>query len=120
MISIMNLAAAHHVSAMENQMCRQRLDKALKLYELAHQLQMREDISSPRASIIIANNVGEIHRAVGNCSKHTLCLQHLLSTMMHYFFFPDACKVPMSSIELDGFFRNILPLILHNNCAGAA
>jgi hypothetical protein len=76
LIIILNLAIAHHLSAMQNQNCRRRLQKALQLYELAHHLQMEEeDICSPRATMIIANNVGEIHRALDNQSKRTICLQ---------------------------------------------
>jgi hypothetical protein len=115
-IIILNLAMAHHLSAIQQQLCRRRLQKALQLYELAHQLQLEEDICSPRATLIVANNVGEIHRAVGNHAKHAKCLQHLLSTMMYMI----DCRIPASSIELEGFFRNTSQLILHNNCAGAA
>jgi tetratricopeptide (TPR) repeat protein len=117
LIIILNLAMAHHLSAMQNQNCRRRLQKALQLYELAHRLQMeKEDICSPRATMIIANNVGEIHRAVDNQSKHAMCLQHLLSTMMYMI----DCKIPVSTVELEGFVRNTSQLILNNNCAGAA
>lgn len=116
LIIILNLAMAHHMSAIEHDHCRKRLQKALQLYELAHQLQLEEEVCSPRATIIIANNVGEIHRAVKNYNKHTMCLQHLLSTMMYMI----DCRVPVSSIELEGFFRNTSQLILHSNCASAA
>lgn len=116
LIIILNLAMAHHLSAIQHNHCRRRLQKALQLYELAHQLQMEEEIYSPRATMIIANNVGEIHRAVNNHNKHAMCLQHLLSTMMYMI----DCRIPVSSIELEGFFRNTSQLILHNNCASAA
>jgi len=116
LIIILNLAMAHHLSAIQHDHCRKRLQKALQLYELAHQLQMEEEIYSPRATMIIANNVGEIHRAVNNHNKHAMCLQHLLSTMMYMI----DCRIPVSSIELEGFFRNTSQLILHNNCASAA
>jgi hypothetical protein len=49
--------------------------------------------------MIIANNVGEIHRAVDNQSKHAMCLQHLLSTMMYMIDY----KIPVSTVELEGF-----------------
>jgi len=116
LIIILNLAMAHHLSAIQHNHCRKRLQKALQLYELAHQLQLEEEIYSPRATMIIANNVGEIHRAVHNYNKHSMCLQHLLSTMMYMI----DCRIPVSSIELEGFFRNTSQLILHNNCASAA
>jgi hypothetical protein len=116
LIIILNLAMAHHLSAIENGLCRRRLQKGLHLYELAHQLQMDEGICSPQATMIIANNVGEIHRAVNNHSKHAMCLQHLLSTMM-YMVDNQATE---NTAEWDGFLRNTSQLILHNNCAGAA
>jgi hypothetical protein len=120
LIIIFNLALAHHLSAIQQQMCRRRLQKALQLYELAYQLQLEEQqeqqVSSLRFTMIIANNLGEIHRAVNNNSKHVMCLQHLLSTMMYLV----DCRIPADSIELDGFFRNTLQLILKNKCASAA
>jgi TPR repeat protein len=116
LIILLNLAMAHHLSAIHQQLCRRRLQKALQLYELAHQLQLEEGICSPRATLIVANNVGEIHRAVENHAKHAMCMQNLLSTMMYMI----DCRIPASSIELEGFFRNTSQLILHNNCAGAA
>lgn len=116
LIIILNLAMAHHVSAIEKQLCRKSLQKALQLYELAHQLQLEEYICSPRATMIIANNVGEIHRAVENRSKHNMCLQHLLSTMMYMI----DNGIPTVSLEFEGFFRNTTQLILHDHCAGAA
>lgn len=116
LVIILNLAMAHHLSAIQQNHCRLRLQKALQLYELAHQLQLEKEIYSPRATMIIANNVGEIHRAVQNHNKHAMCLQHLLSTMMYMI----DCRIPVSSIELEGFFRNTSQLILHKNCASAA
>ena len=116
LVIILNLAMAHHLSAIEHGYCRKGLQKALHLYELAHELQLVEEIYSPRGTMIIANNVGEIHQAVKNHAKHTMCLQHLLSTMMYMI----DCRIPTSSVELEGFFRNTTQLILHNNCASAA
>jgi tetratricopeptide (TPR) repeat protein len=115
LIIIFNLALAHHLSAIQQQMCRRRLQKALQFYELAYHLQSEEQ-SSLRFTMIIANNLGEIHRAVNNHSKHVMCLQHLLSTMMYLV----DCQIPADSIELDGFFRNTSQLILNNKCASAA
>jgi tetratricopeptide (TPR) repeat protein len=112
-----NLAIAHHLSAIQNKACRRRLDKALQLYEIAYQFQSKKNSNSPRATMIITNNVGEIHRIVENHYKHAICMQHLLSTIMTSFV--DFSN-PARSTELEGFFRNTSQLILHNNCAGAA
>eukprot|EP00934_Nitzschia_sp_Nitz4_P007509 Nitzschia sp. Nitz4//scaffold83_size84149//4940//5680//NITZ4_005161-RA/size84149-processed-gene-0.49-mRNA-1//-1//CDS//3329558908//7499//frame0 len=116
LIIILNLAMAHHLSAMQSSNCRRRLQKALQLYELAHQLIQEDDFASPRATLIIANNVGEIHRVVQNHKKHAMCMHILLSTMM----FMIDCQIPAASVEMEGYFRNTSQLILHNNCAGAA
>lgn len=116
LIIILNLAMAHHVSGIQNNNNRQKLQKAIQLYELAHRLQMEERISSPRATMIISNNVGEIHLAVGNVNKHHMCAQHLLSTTM----FMVDCQGNISRAEMEGFFRNTSHLILRNTCAPAA
>jgi hypothetical protein len=118
LIIILNLAVAHHLSALQNQNCRRRLQKALQFYELVyyHMQMEEEDLCSPHASLIIANNVGEVHRALENQSKHAMCLQHLLSIMVYMI----DCKIPVSTMKLEGFVRNTSQLILNNNCAGAA
>lgn len=135
LIIILNLAMAHHLSAINTEVagsgsvCRRKLQKALNLYDLAHQLQIDEGICSPQATLIIANNVGEIHRSVNNYEKHRMCLRHLLSTMM-YMVDNHQHESPSSSDgaesqsqptpEWDGFLRNTTQLILQQNCAGAA
>jgi tetratricopeptide (TPR) repeat protein len=110
-IIILNLAMAHHMSAIQHQPNRRRLHRVLQLYELANQkLQLKENIRSRFASMIIANNVGEI--------QYIMCLQHLLSATMLMI---DCHKhLACGSIELEGFSRNTSRLILHNNCAGIA
>ena len=68
---------------------RDSLRKILQLYELSYRWQSEdqgnEQVNSLSFTMIIANNLGEIHRAVGNHSKlFVMCLQYLLSsgTMM--------------------------------------
>jgi tetratricopeptide (TPR) repeat protein len=116
LIIIFNLALAHHLSAMQNNTDRKLLQRALHLYELAYQLQREENHNgSLRFTMIVANNLGQIHRAVKDESKHQQCLEHLLSTMMYLV---DS-RVRLC-IELDGFLRNASQLILKDKCAGAA
>ena len=121
LILILNVAMAHHQSALQKKRSgnhhRRLLEKALKLYELAHEILMESRICSPQATIIISNNVGEIHRSVNNEEKHRMCLKHLLSTMM---FMVDNNVSIQNSKEWDGFLRNTSQLILQQNCAGAA
>jgi hypothetical protein len=115
-----NLALANHLAAVQNNMCRRRLQKALQLYKIAYQLQQEEQhmqqVNSLHFTMIFANNLGEIHRTVSNRSKHMMFLQHLLSTVMYLV----DCHIPTESIELDGFFRNTSQLILQKRCASAA
>jgi tetratricopeptide (TPR) repeat protein len=121
LIVIFNLALAHHLAAVRNNMCRRRLQKAAKLYKLAYEAHLMEQepmqqVNSLHFTMIIANNLGEIHRTVKNRSKHMMCLQLLLSTIMYLV----DNKIPAESIELDGFFRNTSQLILQKRCASAA
>jgi hypothetical protein len=121
LIITFNLALAHHLSSIEEkQLDRKRLKKVMRLYELAHGWQLEEDneqFDCIRFTMIISNNLGEIHRAVNNRSKYVMCLQHLLSTMM---FMVVDCHQTDDSLELDGFLRNTSPLILQGRCAAAA
>ena len=100
LIVIFNLALAHHLSSLERRCATlsqaataaRKLRKSLQLYELAYQLQLegRHDINNLRFTMIVANNLSEIHRYYKNYAKHELCLQHLLSTIMYLV----DCRVP--------------------------
>lgn len=120
LIITFNLALAHHLSAIEDQdFNRTKLKKVLQLYELAYRWQMDADdhqFTCIRFTMVISNNLGEIHRVVKNKSKHVKCLQHLLSTMMVMV----DCHQSDDSLEYDGFLRNTSQLILIVQCAGAA
>jgi tetratricopeptide (TPR) repeat protein len=123
MIIAFNLALAHHLTAIEEgPINRDSLQKVLKLYEFAYRWQSEdrgnEQVNSLSFTMIFANNLGEIHRAVGNHSKYVMCLQHLLSTMMSVVHCND--RKEDSAIRMDGFFRNTSQLILHDQCAAAA
>ncbi|CAJ1946287.1 unnamed protein product [Cylindrotheca closterium] len=116
-----NMALAHHLSAMgetkENQR-RRKLQKALKLYELSYRWHVQEEMNCLAFSMIIANNLSEIHRVANNERKRQMCLQNLLSTMMyvHMVDYNRGGEVG----EMDGFVQNTSPLILKGQCAGAA
>ena len=120
LIIIFNLGLAHHLSAIQqHNNCKRRLQKALQLYELAYQLQLEElEMSSLRFTIIMANNLSQIHRVVENHSKYQMCLEHLLSTLMYLV----DCRVVVAEqlAQMDGFFENASQLILKDRCAGAA
>ena len=124
LILTFNLALAHHLDAIESsvneEVDRSKLQRVLRLYELAYRWQVEEqDIQSDslRFTMVIANNLGEIHRIVANHEKHQKCLEHLLSTLM---FLVDCRDVDGNFMDMDGFLRNTAELILHDRCAGAA
>ena len=77
-------------------------------------------IGSLRFTMIISNNLGEVHHATGSTEKHTLCLQHLLSAIMYTV---DSNLVVLDSNEMDGFYSNVAPIMGLSNkniCAQAA
>jgi hypothetical protein len=117
-----NLALACHLKTIQKTINRTELQKVLRLYELAYTCQIKEQerdeqVCSVRFTIIILNNLGEIHRIAGSRNRYMMCLQQLLSTMM---FIVDCRENEEDSIELEGFFRNTSQLILQENCACAA
>jgi tetratricopeptide (TPR) repeat protein len=130
LVIIFNLALSYHMSSLQISsksgavgsgagVDLMSVQKALQLYELAYQLQLEQDnhCSSLRFTIIMANNLSQIHSAVGNTQKCTLCLEHLLSTMMYM------VDNDLFGAEFDdwcGFFENASLLILRDQVAAAA
>lgn len=114
-----NLALAHHLSAIQEvdeEYRRRTITKSLKLYELAYKCQTEKGVNSLTFAMIMANNVGEIHRVSKNQQKHEKCLQNLLETMMYMI----VVNYGETGVEMDGFFKNTSSLILQGRCAGAA
>ena len=134
LIVTFNLALAHHLQAQsEGSFTRKTLQVVLKLYEISysfHKEHQEQDLfdtqGSMRFNMILANNLGEIHRLAGNDSKYHMCLQLLLSATMYLVDCGGAGATnseedaDSSSIELEGFFKNTSHLILQQQCAGAA
>ena len=123
LILTFNLALAYHLKALKQEVVeRKTLKKVLQLYELAYRWQMNaheeERVDSIQFTLIISNNLGEIHRVANNKAKHERCLQHLLSTLM----FVIDCQQTSdcAPIELDGFLRNTSRLFFREQCAAAA
>lgn len=145
LILTFNLALAYHLNALSirnstGHVDRLHLQKILQLYELAYRWQTEQEhhmamgktqsnlsYSSLKFTMIIANNLGQIHYAVNNMTKYHLCLHHLLSTMM---FLVDCQQLNAftrpeqhnrkQSMELDGFLRNTSCLFLREQAAAAA
>jgi tetratricopeptide (TPR) repeat protein len=112
-----NLALTHHLSALDGNNTQKRLQKALKLYELAYSIQMTEDIQlTVLHTMAIVNNLGMVHAALEDKEKSRQCLQHLLSSVM----FLHDCNDQDSIEQMDGFIRNVMSLILMSSSAPAA
>jgi len=122
------------ISSHSNEYKTQVLQQALQLYELSYQLHVdylrhpkapdgtipgdhSRNIGSLRFTMIISNNLGEIHRVAGNSKKHKMCLHHLLSAIMYMV---DCNLIVLDSTEMDGFYHNVSPIMLTGVCAQAA
>ena len=111
---------------------RKYLLKSIKMYDVAMKL---AEGKSAWVKIIVSNNVGAIHRLLGNHNKYEIRNRQLLSTMMMYttcvvnngnnFDHQQQRDTTSSSSSttaslVDGFIRNISHLILQDHCTGAA
>ena len=159
LIVTFNLALAHHLQLVKTYASNKEggaknVNRCLVLYELTYKWQLkllcardkskdsvRREISSHspppctavtsiRFNMMIRNNLSQIHRLVGNHSKHKRCLEHLLSTVMvvtEYKSRTTMNRVVSNNtkdprhMELDGFLQNTTALILREgHCANAA
>mmetsp|Transcript_73 Transcript_73/g.185 ORF Transcript_73/g.185 Transcript_73/m.185 type:complete len:333 (-) Transcript_73:419-1417(-) len=117
------------------------LQKAAHLYQLLHySLQMHENLhdrAGLRLRMLVLNNLAEVHRFAGEPTKSTVCLEHLLHSMMYVLHGVGKSRLDghgndrdggeqqdlFESDEIDGFFRNIQasPIIAKDCiCANAA
>jgi tetratricopeptide (TPR) repeat protein len=111
-----NLALAHHFKAIESNSM-DAFVRALRLYELVHQIQMQEDMElCVLHSLALANNLGHVHLALNNTHRSKQCFEHLLATLM-YFVEGGECE---KDDAMQGFFRNAIPLILKEKVVAAA
>jgi tetratricopeptide (TPR) repeat protein len=122
-IAIMfNLALAHHLIALYGPFNRYvcTLEQAIDLYELAYTVQMNEDAKlSIEFSMAIINNLGHIHRLLGDEDRGSQCFRHLLSTI---FFFRSYGERHVNSdcCHTDTFVYSVSHLILQKAVAAAA
>jgi hypothetical protein len=125
LIVMFNTALAYHLMTIEEpNINRKKLQKVLQLYEHAYLLQVvghdggeQEQIGCLRFTMILSNNLGQVHRLAKNHKKHVKCLEHLLSTVMFLVEFHQAERLPEF---VEGFLRNTTQLILHGHYAAAA
>mmetsp|Transcript_10360 Transcript_10360/g.30297 ORF Transcript_10360/g.30297 Transcript_10360/m.30297 type:complete len:356 (-) Transcript_10360:64-1131(-) len=141
-IVLFNIAIAHHLQAVslptttpaEAEASWKMMQHGSKLYQLAYELQIKNAVRehengfdngdwngslvSLRFMMLVTNNLGEIHRLVGNIAKQEMCLQHLWGAMMYMFH--NCERVVLTQDEQDGFFRNLSPLVTPQECAPSA
>jgi tetratricopeptide (TPR) repeat protein len=122
-IAIMfNLALAHHLNAIYGSFNRSlsTLEQAIALYELAYSVHMQEDADlNIEFTMAIINNLGHLHRLLGDEQKASQCFQHLLSTILFLRSYggqhPDCiCR------HTDTFVYSVSHLILRETAAAAA
>jgi tetratricopeptide (TPR) repeat protein len=122
-IAIMfNLALAHHLNALHSLFNRpmSTLKQAIALYELAYTVQMQEDAElSIEFTMAIINNLGHIHRLLGDQEKANQCFRHLLSTILFLRSYGGDYS-DSSCYHNDTFVYSVSHLILRENAAGAA
>jgi hypothetical protein len=134
-VLLYNLALAHHLSGLEmttddSHLQRDRLCKALALYEVVYALPMNDDHDMLMLqSMAVVNNMGHIHNTLGADEIARQCFQHVLSTIVYLNVHRSNAIVssntpssPLSSLQsvndeinqhLDGFLANVINLILH-------
>mmetsp|Transcript_17517 Transcript_17517/g.42622 ORF Transcript_17517/g.42622 Transcript_17517/m.42622 type:complete len:396 (+) Transcript_17517:310-1497(+) len=135
-ISIMfNFALSHQLTAVSGQSPNPvvTLGHSISLYELAHSLQLHEGIDlGMEHTMATINNLGHIHRVLGDEDKAMKCFQHLLSILMYLQVQEQIDgsrnldnEESMSStrrclIENEIFFESVSPLILSDVAAAPA
>jgi hypothetical protein len=119
-VILYNLALAHHLRAMQELDPRSllfRLQKALTLYEHAHQVLINQEIEVTLThTMAITSNLGHIQHVLGNESKASMCFQQLLSTILYVVDCGEGQKLQ----SLDGFFCNVMNLVTKETLAPAA
>lgn len=108
-LQLYNLALTHHLSALDQPEPEPFLRKALSLYELAYAIHVSEHVElTILQSMAIVNNLGHLHRQLGDQKKSQQCFETLLTTLM----LVKDCGENESHHLLDGFMSNVISLIL--------
>jgi hypothetical protein len=116
------------------------LGHSISLYELAHSLQLHEGIDlGMEHTMATINNLGHIHRVMGDEEKALKCFHHLLSILMYLQVQDrmdgsrnfsngsstdndndDSSTTRRLLIDNDIFFESVSPLMLSDSAAAAA
>lgn len=118
-ILVFNMALAHHLKAIESEQddYKNRLQGALKLYELGFCMQMKGDVQMDMTyALAMVNNCAHIYKAMNRHQKAQNFFRHMLSSLMMMIENGEAEAVD----ELGGFLWNASRLILKKTVASAA
>jgi tetratricopeptide (TPR) repeat protein len=103
-----NLAGLHQIQR-DSSLSTKRLGTALRLYELAFELQSREGLPNPIISAAIVNNLALVHKSLKNEEKSEQCYQLLVNTL---FWIADNNLGSTHRAVLDRFLGNVMHLIM--------
>jgi len=97
------------------------LGQALAYYEIAYRILVSEHQVLVSQAMVILNNIGHIHRIMGNEDNSKKCFQRLLTTMVYLQQTGDSTQIS----HWDSFLTNVMDLIVspqhsHKNFAAAA
>jgi hypothetical protein len=138
LIIIFNLAIVHHVRALRENDGEPKMETTFQLYQLANdclnryiadtQCSCGVDETGMLFQIILLNNASHLHSIVGNHSKYGQCMEQLISILMYVVDNKirnnnpcQSSSIGMESMCLEGFFRNVISLVLAPaQCAQAA
>jgi hypothetical protein len=134
-----NLALANHLSwaTRKDKQDFKKLKRILQLYKLSYHLQLEQELSSAndtinlRFTLIILNKLSQIHLALNEEERYHSVLENLLSHLM-LVGVVEQRNASLSNnstfsqhgqptaMDLNGFFKNVSPLLLKRSCAGVA
>ena len=119
-VLIFNLALAQHLKCIDNDLTA-GLQKAIALYQYAQKLLVTHDLDvSLLHTLAISNNLGHAHYSMNNESSAKVCFERLLMVIMYITESGDSGKELARNLPLDGFFRNVMPLLAAFCAAPAA
>ena len=115
-VIIFNLALTYQLAASKHpESSQQLLQKAARLYELAHNLYRDQQIESVTFLMATINNLGSIFHELHDTNTAQDCFRRLFQTIM---FLVDCGET--KSLHMDGFLRNTAFLYCQQNSAPAA
>ena len=112
-----NISLAHHLNAMHGAVNENGLLRAKLLYEQTLRLQIKERVQLAIVhNICVVNNLAMVHLGLKNVRKSRECLGYVVSDVM-YLVERGENHIPQ---QLEGFIRNVMPLILQDPSAAPA